>query len=308
MEDIKPIIEALLFIAENPLTIDRIKTVLENSETKEIRAALHSLQQDYDERESGLTLREVAGGFQLRTRDRYNQWLKKMVQPSPSRLSKAALETLAIIAYKQPIIRADIEHIRGVDAGGVLRMLMEKKFIRVLGRKEIPGRPLIYATTKEFLEVFDLKDLNDLPSPKEIEELSQQNHPVLPETATESAPPDTTTQSGTETHEDHPAPNRATGLPETKTAAPEASHTQAADTGNHIEHASPATDQAEPQQPEHEPLLLPAPNPQPEPEHIPAPTPPSTIEPAPAMPAASEPTDTGAPLTADPNHKDETAP
>ena len=93
-----------------------------------------------------------------------------MLQPKPLRLSKAALETLAIIAYKQPVIRSDVEHIRGVDCGGVLRVLLERKFIRVLGRKEIPGRPLIYATTKRFLEVFDLKNLKDLPTPKEIEE------------------------------------------------------------------------------------------------------------------------------------------
>jgi segregation and condensation protein B len=98
------------------------------------------------------------------------QWIKLLLQPKPLRLSKAALETLAIIAYKQPVIRSDVEHIRGVDCGGVLRVLLERKFIRVLGRKEIPGRPLIYATTKRFLEVFDLKNLKDLPTPKEIEE------------------------------------------------------------------------------------------------------------------------------------------
>ncbi len=89
------------------------------------------------------------------------------------RLSKAALETLAIIAYKQPIIRADVEHIRGVDCGGVLRQLLERKLVRVLGRREIPGRPLIYATTRRFLETFDLKDLKDLPTPKEIEEFGK---------------------------------------------------------------------------------------------------------------------------------------
>jgi segregation and condensation protein B len=93
------------------------------------------------------------------------------VQPKPPRISKAALETLAIIAYKQPVIRNDVERIRGVDCGGVIRMLLERNLIRVLGRKEIPGRPLIYGTTKRFLEVFDLKDLKDLPTPREIESL-----------------------------------------------------------------------------------------------------------------------------------------
>jgi segregation and condensation protein B len=118
-------------------------------------------------------LKEVAGGYQFRTRPEHTEWIKKLIQPRPPRLSKAALETLAIIAYKQPLIRSDIEHIRGVDCGGVIRALLERKLIRVLGRKEIPGRPLIYATTKRFLEVFDLKDLKDLPTPKEIDEMGQ---------------------------------------------------------------------------------------------------------------------------------------
>ena len=116
-------------------------------------------------------MREVAGGFQIRTRPEYRDWIKRLIQPKPIRLSKAALETLAIIAYKQPIIRNDIEHIRGVNCGGILRMLLERKLVRVLGRKAIPGRPLVYATTKQFLEVFELKNLEDLPTPKEISEL-----------------------------------------------------------------------------------------------------------------------------------------
>ena len=126
---------------------------------------------EYAERDGGFVLKQVAGGYQFRTQSRYNEWIKRLIRPNAPRLSKAALETLAIIAYNQPIIRSDIEHIRGVDSGGVIRMLMERKLIRVLGRKEIPGRPLIYATTKHFLEVFELKDLKDLPTPKEIEEL-----------------------------------------------------------------------------------------------------------------------------------------
>ncbi|MEJ2657077.1 MAG: SMC-Scp complex subunit ScpB, partial [Desulfobacterales bacterium] len=114
---------------------------------------------------------EVAGGYQLRTRPEYREWIKRLVQPKPLRLSKAALETLAIIAYKQPIIRNDIENIRGVSCGGILRMLLERKLVRILGRKAIPGRPLVYATTKQFLEVFELKNLEDLPTPKEISEV-----------------------------------------------------------------------------------------------------------------------------------------
>jgi segregation and condensation protein B len=177
-ENIGNIIESLLFVSEEPLTVKKLKDVFETVDTKEIQAALHALAEQYETRGGGFKLAEVAGGWQLRSRAEYHQWIKRMLQPSPQRLSKAALETLAIVAYNQPIIRADIEHIRGVDSGGVLRQLLERKLIRVLGRKEIPGRPLIYATTKLFLELFELKDLQDLPSPKEIEEMSKVTEPL----------------------------------------------------------------------------------------------------------------------------------
>jgi segregation and condensation protein B len=170
MDDLKNIVESLLFAADEPLTIDRLKKIITDAETKAIREALDELSADYEARQGGFFLKEVAGGYQIRTRPEYKEYIRRLLQPRPQRLSKAALETLAIIAYKQPVIRSDVEHIRGVDCGGVLRVLLERQFIRVLGRKDIPGRPLIYATTKRFLEVFDLKNLKDLPSPKEIEE------------------------------------------------------------------------------------------------------------------------------------------
>jgi segregation and condensation protein B len=172
MEHIKNIIESLLLVADEPLTVDRIKSILDQAEIKEIKNALDELASEYESRKGGFFLREVAGGFQIRTRPEYREWIKRLIQPKPIRLSKAALETLAIIAYKQPIIRNDIEYIRGVNCGGILRMLLERKLVRVLGRKAIPGRPLVYATTKQFLEVFELKNLEDLPTPKEISELS----------------------------------------------------------------------------------------------------------------------------------------
>lgn len=172
MEDIKNIIESLLLVAEEPLKIDRIKDILALAEKKEIQNALTELSSEYENRKGGFFLREVAGGYQIRTRPEYREWIKRLIQPKPLRLSKPALETLSIIAYKQPIIRSDIEHIRGVNCGGILRMLFERKLVRILGRKAIPGRPHIYATTKHFLEVFDLKNLEDLPTPKEISELS----------------------------------------------------------------------------------------------------------------------------------------
>ena len=170
MDDIKNIIESLLFVADEPLTIDRLKKIIPGAESRELRETLEELTTDYETRQGGFFLKQVAGGYQIRTRPEYMEWIKRLLQPRPQRLSKAALETLAIIAYKQPVIRSDVEHIRGVDCGSILRVLLERKFIRVLGRKDIPGRPLIYATTKRFLEVFDLKNLKDLPTPKEIEE------------------------------------------------------------------------------------------------------------------------------------------
>jgi len=171
MEDIKNIIESLLFVAQEPLTVDRLKKILNLAEAKDIRKALEDISAEFEARKGGFYLHRVAGGYQVRSRPEYSAWIKLLLQPKPFRLSKAALETLATIAYKQPIIRSDVEHVRGVDCGGVLRVLLERGFIRVMGRKEIPGRPLIYGTTKRFLEVFGLETLKDLPTPKEIEEL-----------------------------------------------------------------------------------------------------------------------------------------
>ncbi len=185
MEDIKNIIESLLFVAEDPLTIDSIKKVLDSTDSNEIRNVLNELSSEYEARKGGFFLREVAGGYQIRTRPEYSQWIKRLLRPNPLRLSNAALETLAIVAYKQPVIRSDIEHLRGVDCGGILRMLLERKLVRVVGRKEIPGRPIIYTTTKKFLELFELKDLKDLPSPKEIEELGNSSSETLADTASD---------------------------------------------------------------------------------------------------------------------------
>ncbi len=183
MEDIKNIIESLLFVAEDPLTIDNIKKVLDSADSNAICNVLNELSSEYEARKGGFFLREVAGGYQIRTRPEYSQWIRRLLRPNPLRLSNAALETLAIVAYKQPVIRSDIEHLRGVDCGGILRMLLERKLIRVVGRKEIPGRPMIYTTTKKFLELFELKDLKDLPSPKEIEELGDSSSESLAHTA-----------------------------------------------------------------------------------------------------------------------------
>ncbi len=194
MEDLKNIVESILFVAEEPLTVDRIKRVVADADTTEIRAALQALSQEYEDREGGFYLREVAGGFQFRTRPDYTEWVKRLLMPKPPRLSRAALETLAIIAYKQPAIRSDIEHLRGVDCGGVLRVLLERNLIRVLGRKDIPGRPLIYGTTRRFLEVFDLKDLKELPSPEEIESVAREKFDLIEELEQTDAEADSTSE------------------------------------------------------------------------------------------------------------------
>jgi len=199
MDDLKNIIESLLFVAEEPLTIDNLKKIIPDAQAKELGEALEELAADYETRQGGFYLNHVAGGYQIRTRPEYKEWIKRMLRPKPLRLSKAALETLAIIAYKQPVIRSDVENIRGVDCGGVLRVLLERKFIRVLGRRDIPGRPLIYATTKRFLEVFDLKNLKDLPTPKEIEEFGRELSEEMDETDREEAAEEISSEDTEET-------------------------------------------------------------------------------------------------------------
>jgi segregation and condensation protein B len=165
---LKLIVEALLFASDRPLSAREIKTWLSDETPSDIRQALTELQAEYDATERSFVLKEVGQGYQFRTKSEYGPYVLRMLKTSPTRLSRAALETLAIIAYKQPILRQEVERLRGVDAGGILRTLLEKNLIRILGRERIPGRPLIYGTTKKFLEVFDLKDLESLPNLKEI--------------------------------------------------------------------------------------------------------------------------------------------
>ena len=141
---------------------------------------------EYNERQSGIYLQEVAGGFQFRTRPELSPWIKKLKSTKPHSLSPQAMETLAIVAYKQPIVKSEIESIRGVDVGGPLKSLLDKKLIRIVGRKDVPGKPIIYGTTRKFLEVFNLKDLLDLPNLRELKELNQQQEIVEQELGTRS--------------------------------------------------------------------------------------------------------------------------
>ena len=186
--ELKGIIEALLFVAGEPLSIDRIKNILEDADKKSIQDMLWELQHEYDMRLSGLRIVEVAGGFQIASRPELAQWIKRLRKvKQSSRLSKPSLETLAIIAYKQPLVKAEIEDIRGVDSSGVIKGLLDKHMIKIVGRKDVAGRPILYATTREFLQYFGLRDISDLPTLKEFTELMpEEDTQINEEVITES--------------------------------------------------------------------------------------------------------------------------
>lgn len=181
-EDIKSIIESLLFVADGPLTIQRLGEVLEGVEKENLRSTLDELQEELENSRRGVRLVEVAGGYQLRTAKVNADWVKKFLGGRPARMGRATLETLAIIAYRQPITRAEIEAIRGVDVDGVINTLLDRSLIRAVARKDVPGRPFLYGTTTEFLQLFNLKDLTHLPTLKEMEEIT------LPEIPGEELP------------------------------------------------------------------------------------------------------------------------
>jgi segregation and condensation protein B len=166
------VVESLLFVVDHPLTLDKLCSILEEYERKAIAAAIDELLEDYRQGSRGIYLAEVAGGWQFRSRPENADYLRRLSRSRPYRFSQSSMETLAIIAYRQPITRAEVEYLRGVDSGGVLKTLLEKKLIRILGKKDIPGRPLIYGTSREFLETFNLKDLASLPTLKEVQDLT----------------------------------------------------------------------------------------------------------------------------------------
>jgi segregation and condensation protein B len=158
------ILEALLFGTQHPLTAGKLAEFLDLDSTKAIRRAVKNLNEQYEQTGRAFRIEQVAGGYQLLTLPEYGDYLKKMHQrEADAKLTKAALETLAIIAYKQPILRADVEAIRGVACGETIRSLMEKHLVKIVGRAEVPGRPILYGTTKRFLELFGLNSLKDLP-------------------------------------------------------------------------------------------------------------------------------------------------
>ena len=187
-ERLTSVLESLLFAADKPLSVERIHELLEETaaaphkpsgpplyKPQQLQSALLALSDSLQRHGRGIGLHEVAGGWQLRTAPSNAPWVQRMLKQKPVRLSRAQLEALSIVAYRQPITRPEIDDIRGVDSGASLRMLLDRGLIRILGKKEEPGRPLLYGTTKEFLEFFNLKDLKDLPTLREYYDLTDES-------------------------------------------------------------------------------------------------------------------------------------
>jgi segregation and condensation protein B len=166
VERLRPLIEALLFAAGDPLPVKKMVEFLDGATAEEVKAALADLATEHLTR--GVRLIEVAGGWQMRTAPEHQRYVRKLFRERPQRLTRAATETIAIIAYKQPVTRQEIEVVRGVDTGGVLESLVERRLAKVVGRKDVPGRPLVYATTQEFLELFGLRSVRELPTLPEL--------------------------------------------------------------------------------------------------------------------------------------------
>jgi len=181
-QELKGVLESLLYVSTEPLTVDKLTNILEGPSKAEVQVALRSLQTDYGVEGRGLQISELAGGYVMVTRPDCATWISKLQKARASaKVSRSAMETLAIIAYKQPIVRAEIEQIRGVETSGVIRTLLEQKLIRMVGRKDVPGRPILYGTSKLFLQRFGLRDLKDLPPLRQFKELGQEGLPFFEE-------------------------------------------------------------------------------------------------------------------------------
>lgn len=175
IESLKNIVEALIMVSETPINLNKLAEIVDepNVNNKDIREAVALLQRDYQHR--GIELVEVASGFRFQAVSAYQQWFHRLLEEKPQRYSKALLETLAIIAYRQPVTRADVEAIRGVAVSShIMKLLLDREWIRLVGHRDVPGKPGIYATTKNFLDYFGLRSLEDLPPLTEIKALGAQ--------------------------------------------------------------------------------------------------------------------------------------
>ncbi|HTV55805.1 MAG TPA: SMC-Scp complex subunit ScpB [Terriglobia bacterium] len=175
-ENLKALIEGILYVAPEPVSLEALARPIDGEERSRIQAALDRLIEEYEKPEHGIRIRQVAGGYKFSSKAEHHEVLRSFVKSlkPPIRLSKPALETLAVIAYRQPVTLAEVEDIRGVDCGGVTHTLLEKKLIATAGRKNVVGRPILYRTSREFLVHFGLRDLSELPSLREFEDLARQ--------------------------------------------------------------------------------------------------------------------------------------
>jgi segregation and condensation protein B len=168
------IVEALVLSSPEPISAAKLAEVIPYCDAGEIKDLVNELNTEYAEQDRSFEIWEVAGGFQIRTRAEFSGYLQKLQKERALRLSQAALETLAIIAYRQPVTRAEVEDVRGVDAGATVKSLLERHLIRIAGQREVPGRPMLYGTTRRFLEIFGLDSLKSLPTLRELDELARE--------------------------------------------------------------------------------------------------------------------------------------
>ena len=177
-ERVKAVVESLLFVTDKPVSLDQLHDAT-GLERPRLLEALTALASEREEAQGGTLLVEVAGGWQIRTHPESSDYVRRLLRLRPHRLTRAALETLAIVAYRQPVTRPEIEDVRGVDSGAVLKALLDRRLLKILGKKEEVGRPLLYGTTREFLEFFALKDLSGLPTLREFQELSEEHRSLV---------------------------------------------------------------------------------------------------------------------------------
>jgi segregation and condensation protein B len=216
---LKAILESLLLAAGEPVTASKLASACEDESLEAVKCALDELAKEYADGRRGLTIEQVAGGYQLRTSLENAPYVRRLLATRQARLSRPLLEALAIIAYRQPITRAEIEQIRGVDCGGVLETLLARRLVRIAGRKAVPGRPILYATTAEFLSTFGLKSLKALPQIEGIDTLAGQTPPEMVHEATTDVDASAQEFEG-EQPGDQPPGAKRTGAEQVATADP----------------------------------------------------------------------------------------
>lgn len=174
------VIEALILASPEPVQAARLAEIVPDCTAGDTKDLVNELNTEYQKQDRSFEIWEVAGGYQIRTRAEFSGYVQQLQKQRPLRLSRAALDSLSIVAYKQPVTRAEIEDIRGVDAGAVLKGLLDRRLLRIVGHREVPGRPMLYGTTRRFLEVFGLESLKGMPSLRELRELAEQRGVELP--------------------------------------------------------------------------------------------------------------------------------